>query len=123
MLAFLKRCLTPQLTLPSPSGRPCTKCGQEPRYPGQRWGKACMTAYDQARKQALNAETWTPPPSMPIAELVRHLVSRMPPEEQAPLFRALCHNPSSKHPSPSVEQLQQLLRLGLAAVEARRKGR
>lgn len=39
----------------------CRRCGKEPAYPGQRWGKACMTAYVRARRQGRQP----PPPPLP----------------------------------------------------------
>lgn len=40
----------PPLGLP-PGLNPCTKCGREPRKPGQRWGKACHAAYMRRRRE------------------------------------------------------------------------
>ncbi len=31
----------------------CSKCGEEPRYPGQRWGPACATRYSRERRARL----------------------------------------------------------------------
>ena len=31
----------------------CTRCGQEPRLPRQRWGRHCLTAYKRARAARL----------------------------------------------------------------------
>jgi hypothetical protein len=28
----------------------CSRCGQEPREPGQRWGRRCLTAYQRERR-------------------------------------------------------------------------
>lgn len=32
---------------------PCSKCHQEPRYPGQRWGKRCFARYHAERRARL----------------------------------------------------------------------
>lgn len=29
----------------------CSRCGQEPREPKQRWGRACLTRYQKERRQ------------------------------------------------------------------------
>lgn len=34
-----------------PAARPCSKCGAEPRDPGQRWGKRCRTAHKQEARR------------------------------------------------------------------------
>lgn len=34
----------------SPDERPCSKCGGEPRVPGQRWGKRCFAAWKRKNR-------------------------------------------------------------------------
>ncbi|MBI3988857.1 MAG: hypothetical protein HY347_04490 [candidate division NC10 bacterium] len=34
----------------APLVKPCSRCGQEPAYPGQRWGKGCFRRYRQGER-------------------------------------------------------------------------
>ncbi|MBI4636286.1 MAG: hypothetical protein HY727_08050 [Candidatus Rokubacteria bacterium] len=57
-------------TAPSPpASRPCSRCGEEPRLPRQRWGRACLTAAQRARRAARRAAHPHPgePPAKPSA--------------------------------------------------------
>lgn len=56
----------------------CRRCGREPAYPGQRWGRACMTAYVQARRKGLSC----PRPGRRRYPLFNSLLNRL--TRQAP---------------------------------------
>ena len=50
--------------------RPCGKCGEEPRLPGQRWCRRCLTRYKVARYARLRAveePRWEPAIPAPVA--------------------------------------------------------
>jgi hypothetical protein len=52
----------------------CSKCGDEPRLAGQRWGRRCLTAYKRERQARLRAgaprrwEPVTPEPLEPVEQ-------------------------------------------------------
>jgi hypothetical protein len=52
-----------------PDPRLCSRCGQEPRLPRQRWGRQCRSQYKRdrrARLRAVTAPTWEPVIPAPV---------------------------------------------------------
>ncbi len=84
----------------------CTKCGQEPRAPRQRWGRACRIAYARERRKALKALGPLLPSQLP------HLIMQLArAEDQPALVRYFAKG-------PAVDMLRWVLRFGVERIRA-----
>lgn len=104
--------------------KPCSRCGVEDRYPGQRWGKMCMGSYVAARRQlarqavAMASRTDIPPadgftPRLRPAELPEAVLGLLGPEDQEVYRQYVLAQTAAP------DMLRHLLRLGLGTVRAR----
>lgn len=101
--------------------KPCSRCGVEDRYPGQRWGPRCMGTYVAIRRRAARQATATasraeiPPVEASIsrprpADLPSAVLELLGPEERETYQRYVLGQ------TASTDMLKHLLRFGLEAV-------
>lgn len=106
----------------------CSKCQAEPRYEGERWGRACMTAYTAARRQrarqavALASRAEIPPvqrvmPTRRPADLPDAILGLLGPEDWETYKNYVLSSPAAP------DLLRHLLHVGLETVRARGWGR